>query len=72
MPPFKPIKRQKLIRQLKKLGFSNLKSGGKHQYMVKGQLKLFIPNPHQGDISKSLLAKILHQANITKEEWENL
>lgn len=40
--------------------------------MVKGQLKLFIPNPHQGDISKSLLAKILRQANITKEEWENL
>ena len=72
MPPFKPIKRQELIRQLKKLGFSNPKSGGKHQYMVKGQLKLFIPNPHQGDISKSLLAKILRQAKITKEEWENL
>ena len=35
--------------------------------MVKGQLKLFIPNPHQKDISKSLLAKILRQANITKE-----
>jgi hypothetical protein len=40
--------------------------------MVKGQLKLWIPNPHQGDISKSLLAKILRQANISKEEWENL
>jgi predicted RNA binding protein YcfA (HicA-like mRNA interferase family) len=72
MPPFKPIKRQELIRQLKKLGFSAPKSGGKHQYMVKGQLKLFIPNPHQGDFSKSLLAKILRQANITKDEWENL
>ena len=70
MPPFKPIKRQELIRQLKKLGFSDPKSGGKHQYMVKGQLKLFIPNPHQGDISKSLLAKILRQAKITKEETE--
>ena len=72
MPPFKPIKRQELIRQLKKLGFSEPQAGGNHQYMVKGQLKLFIPNPHRGDISKSLLARILRQANITREEWENL
>ena len=72
MPPFKPIKRQELIRQLKKLGFSEPKSGGNHQYMVKGQLKLFIPNPHQRDISKSLLTRILRQANITRDEWENL
>ncbi|MDJ0590602.1 MAG: type II toxin-antitoxin system HicA family toxin [Pleurocapsa sp. MO_226.B13] len=72
MPPFKPIKRQELIRQLKKLGFSEPKAGGNHQYMVKGQLKLFIPNPHRGDISKSLLSRILRQADITREEWENL
>jgi predicted RNA binding protein YcfA (HicA-like mRNA interferase family) len=43
MPPFKPIKRLELIRQLKKFGFSEPKSGGSHQYMVKGELKLFIP-----------------------------
>ncbi len=72
MPLFKPIKRQELIRNLKKLGFSDPKSGGNHQYMIKGQLKLFIPNPHRGEISKSLLALILHQANITKDEWENI
>ncbi len=72
MPPFKPIKRQELIRQLKKLGFSEPKASGNHQYMVKGELKLFIPNLHRGDISKSLLARILRQASITREEWENL
>jgi predicted RNA binding protein YcfA (HicA-like mRNA interferase family) len=72
MPPFKPIKRQELIRQLKKLGFSEPMSEGNHQYMVKKQLKVFIPNPHQGDISKNLLARILRQANITRDEWENL
>ncbi|MDJ0899019.1 MAG: type II toxin-antitoxin system HicA family toxin [Xenococcus sp. MO_188.B8] len=72
MPPFKPIKRQELIRNLKKLGFSGPKAGGNHQYMVKGQLKLFIPNPHRGVISKSLLARILRQANITRDEWENI
>jgi len=27
--------------------------------MVKNTLKLFIPNPHRREISKSLLAKIL-------------
>lgn len=72
MPPFKPIKRQELIRQLKKLGFSEPKPGGNHQYMVKGELKLFLPNPHRGEIGKSLLSRILRQANITREEWENL
>ncbi|MCA2694507.1 MULTISPECIES: hypothetical protein [unclassified Microcystis] len=36
------------------------------------RLKIWIPNPHQGDISKSLLAKILQQANISREEWEKL
>jgi predicted RNA binding protein YcfA (HicA-like mRNA interferase family) len=72
MPAFKPIKRQELIRFLKKAGFSDPMSGGNHQYMVKEKLKVWIPNPHQGDISKSLLAKILRQAKISKEEWENL
>ena len=72
MPPFKPIKRLELIRQLKKLGFLGPFPGGKHQYMVKEQLKIWIPNPHQDDISKTLLTKILRQAGITKDEWENL
>ncbi len=72
MPPFKPIKRRELIRNLKKLGFSEPQTGGNHQYMVKGQLKLFIPNPHRGDISKSLLSRILRQANISKDEWEKI
>ena len=40
MPLFEPIRRQELIRQLEKLGFSKPKSGGNHQYMVKEQLEL--------------------------------
>jgi hypothetical protein len=47
-------------------------AGGKHQYMLKGQLKLRIPNPHEHDISGDLLARILRQAGIDKEEWEKL
>ena len=72
MPPFSSIKRKELIRQLKKLEFTGPFAGGKHQYMVRGQLKVWIPNPHQGDISRDLLARILRQANITREEWESL
>jgi hypothetical protein len=38
--------------------------------MIKGNLTLRIPNPHQTDIGKELLARILRQARIGKEEWE--
>ncbi len=38
-------------------------------FMVKGNLKLRVPNLHQGDISKSLLAEILRQAGISPAEW---
>jgi predicted RNase H-like HicB family nuclease len=41
-------------------------------YMAKGALKVRIPNPHQKDISKPLVAKIIHQADITAEEWDNV
>jgi predicted RNA binding protein YcfA (HicA-like mRNA interferase family) len=72
MPPFGSINRRDLIRYLKDVGFDGPYAGGKHQYMLKGELKLTIPNPHQGDISSSLLNRILRQANITRDEWEAL
>lgn len=72
MPPFGPIKRNDLIRYLRRLGFDGPHSGGSHQYMVKGMLKLRIPYPHQADISGDLLARILRQANIDRDEWEKL
>jgi hypothetical protein len=40
--------------------------------MVKGNLTLAIPNPHHRDIARELLARILRQAGISKEEWEDL
>ncbi len=72
MPTFGPIKRRDLIRNLRKLGFEGPYTGGKHQYMVRGEVKLVLPNPHQSDISRDLLARILRQAGITREEWEQL
>jgi len=53
------------------MGFIGPLSGGRHQFMVKGELKVRIPNPHgSADISDSLLGEILRQAGISKQEWD--
>ena len=67
----KPINRRELIRRLRSFGFEGPFSGGHHSFMRKGQLKLRIPNPHEGDISVPLLKEILRQAGITEENWGN-
>ena len=72
MPQFRPITRKKLIRYLRQADFAGPYSGKRHQYLRKGSLKVFIPNPHQGDISKGLLAAILREAGISRKEWEQL
>lgn len=72
MPKFGPIKRQDLIRYLKQVGFTGPTQGGKHQQMKKAGITLTLPNPHQGDIGKELLSRLLKQANISREEWEAL
>jgi predicted RNA binding protein YcfA (HicA-like mRNA interferase family) len=72
MPAIKPIKQKELIRFLRKLDFIGPYSGGKHQFMVKGDLRIRIPNPHKKDIAKNLLKLILKEAEISKETWEKL
>jgi predicted RNA binding protein YcfA (HicA-like mRNA interferase family) len=70
MSAFGPLRRAELIRALRALGFEGPYSGGKHQFMIRGQLALRIPNPHQGEIGRDLLARILRQAGIDRETWE--
>ncbi len=72
MPPFGPISRRELVIYLRQLGFDGPYSGSKHQFMVKGSLRLRIPNPHQGDVSRDLLSRILQQAGIDRGDWEKL
>ncbi len=43
-----------------------------HQFMIQEHRTIRVPNPHQADIGKELLIRILRQAGITKEEWEKL
>jgi predicted RNA binding protein YcfA (HicA-like mRNA interferase family) len=72
MPRFGPIRRRDLIQYLKQLGFEGPYSGGKHQFMVKDDITVRLPNPHQGDIGQEFLARILRQARIDRDQWETL
>ncbi|MGI8669662.1 MAG: type II toxin-antitoxin system HicA family toxin [Aridibacter sp.] len=72
MPKINPIKRKDLIKYFRKLGFDGPFSGGNHDFLKKDNLKIRMPNPHQGDISKGLLVRILKQANVDRDTWENL
>ena len=72
MPPWGPIARRELIRGLRALGFEGPFSGGKHQFMVRGDVVLTIPNPHGGDIGVGLLARVLRQAGVSRVEWERI
>ncbi len=68
----KPIKRAELIRRLRALGWEGPFQKGKHPFMVKAGVRLTIPNPHLGDIDWSLTKRILQQADISPEQWDNL
>lgn len=72
MPSFGPTKRKDLIKALKRAGFEGPFAGGKHQFLVKGELRLVLPNPHQSEISKELLSRILKQADISRKDWEEI
>lgn len=72
MPPFGPVKRVDLIYYLRVAGFVGPYSGKRHQFMIREQTRVVIPNPHRGDIERGLLNRILRQAGISREEWEQL
>jgi len=72
MPRFGPISREDFIRCLRLVEFEGPYSGGRHQFMLMGDIRIWIPNPHLGDIGRDLLARILRQAHISRDEWEDL
>ena len=72
MPKLASIKRKDLIYYLRQLGFDGPYAGGNHEYLKKETLKVYIPNPHNSEIGKDFLVRILKQANIEKKTWEDL
>lgn len=61
-----------LVQKFRKLGFDGPYSGGRHLFMVKGELKVCIPNPHAGDVSAYLVTEILRNADIDFKEWKEI
>jgi predicted RNA binding protein YcfA (HicA-like mRNA interferase family) len=66
----KPIKHKEMLRRFRALGWTGPHQRGVHPYMIKGQLRLTIPNPHKGDIDWSLMKRILQQAEIPPRDWD--
>jgi predicted RNA binding protein YcfA (HicA-like mRNA interferase family) len=72
MPPWGPVPRRKLIQGLRALGFDGPFSGGRHQFMVRGDVVVSVPNPHGRDIAVELLSRVLRQAGVSRQEWEGV
>jgi hypothetical protein len=72
VPRVGPTKRRDLIKYLRRLGFDGPYVGPDHQFMIRHDVRLRLPNPHEGDVSASLLLRILQQAGVDREEWEQL
>ncbi len=68
----KPISRRELIKKLRRLGFIGPFSGGKHQFLEKGNFKIFIPNPHGKDIGHNLLNRIIDDLGISEDKFLEL
>jgi predicted RNA binding protein YcfA (HicA-like mRNA interferase family) len=64
-----PVSRNYLVKRLRELGFDGPYAGGRHPQMRRGDVTVIIPNPHESDISVGLLARLLRQAGVSREEW---
>ncbi len=72
MPRLTTISRRDLIRRFRQLGFEGPYTGGRHEFMLREQRRLTLPNPHRREVSADLLARLLRQADVTREEWESV
>lgn len=66
-----PLSRRDLIKRFRALGWEGPRQGRRHAFMVSGDRKVRIPNPHESDISPALVAEIVKQAQIPRIEWDN-
>ena len=65
------LSRREMIRKFRALGFSGPHAGKRHQFMARGDLKIRIPNPHGNrTIDVSLVVRIIRQAGIPDEQWD--
>lgn len=55
--------------RLKRLGWDGPYPGGKHEFMIRGAMKLPVPNPHGGVLSVGIISEILRETGINRAEW---
>ncbi len=67
-----PLKRNVLIKKLRKLGFEGPYIATRHEYMIKNGQKVFIPNPHKKDIGVPLVKRIIKQIGISRKDFLEL
>ena len=63
------VKWRELVERLRELGFEGPFQGGRHPYMIRGDVTLTIPNRHRDLVSVDLLERILRRGGITRDEW---
>lgn len=67
MSRFGPIAWSNLIWYLRQLGFGGPYVGSKREFIIGRNMRLQPPNPHQSDVSRDLLTRLLQQARISPE-----
>jgi hypothetical protein len=40
--------------------------------MVRGEVVVTVPNPHGRDIGLDLMSRVLRQAGVSRNDWENV
>ena len=65
-----PVTRKELIARLRNLGFAGPYRGGDHDFMVRDDRRVRIPDPHGSAIGVPLLPKVLREAGVSDEEWQ--
>jgi len=69
MPAIRATKRNTVLRVFASFGFRLVGNQGRHaNHVVRGQLS--IPFPTYKEFSVNLLLKLLKEAHISREEWE--
>lgn len=68
-PAPNPVSRRELVRRLRDLGPEGPYAGAKHEFMLRGDRSVRIPNPHGSDIGVPLVREPLRQAGVDPTEW---
>ena len=68
----KSVSRRELIRKLKRAGCSGPFSGARHQYVLYGKMKIFVPNPHGTDIGSKIIKRIIIDLGLSEDDFEKL